>query len=330
MITCIWYTTTCLVPHHPYLGPHNPCLVPHHPCLVPHLCLVFHHMTGIPPLSGTPPCVWNPIPSPVLYCTPVPHPHHLTHSTPPPLAIAASIWPLTTPCPLIWPLPSHHFELLPHATPTTSSNCHLALMHPPIPLSWPSGPPCPTVPAPSDSLSSASCPTTPAIWPSYPITPSICHLALLPLPSPPSPAIWHSWPQLPVPSGSLPLLLLPTLPPTQSGRPAPTPPNIITEGPLHPKRKFEFFRVSKFSDVCFNLTSHEINLISSENNIFHLTWKNSQNSREATLFPSIRYLYKSPMKTCPQTDQTNCSFGPTYLFHLLSKTTDSPECKHFR
>ena len=31
-----------------------------------------------------------------------------------------------------------------------------------------------------------------------------------------------------------------------------------------------------------------------ENNIFHLTWKNSQKNHEATPFPSVRYLYESP------------------------------------
>ena len=34
-----------------------------------------------------------------------------------------------------------------------------------------------------------------------------------------------------------------------------------------------------------------------ENNIFHLSWKNSQNSHEATPFTSIRYLYESPNTT---------------------------------
>ena len=32
-----------------------------------------------------------------------------------------------------------------------------------------------------------------------------------------------------------------------------------------------------------------------KNNIFHLAWKNSQNSHEATPIPSIRYLYESPI-----------------------------------
>ena len=97
---CIWYTTTCLVPHHPSLAPHHPCLVlyhpylvPHHPCLVPDLCLVSHHMTGTPPLSGTPPCVWNPSHPHVWYPTLVPHPQYPHHH----LAIFAPIWPLTAP-----------------------------------------------------------------------------------------------------------------------------------------------------------------------------------------------------------------------------------------
>ena len=155
-------------------------------------------------------------------------------------------------------------------------------------------------------------PSLPAIWLSLPHCPiwlpatsllphHPCHLAILPhhpqqlpssppapLPFPPSLAIWHSWPQLPVPSGSLSLPLLPPLLPPQSGPPTPTPPNIITKGSLHPTNKFEFFIVSEFFNVHFNLTLHGFNFISCENNIFHLTWKNSQNSREATPFPSIR------------------------------------------
>ena len=75
--TCIWYMVIlvyhhlCLVyhhlsgTHHPCLVPHHPYLVPHHPCLIPHLHLVSCHLTGTPSLSGTPPCVWNPILSPV-------------------------------------------------------------------------------------------------------------------------------------------------------------------------------------------------------------------------------------------------------------------------
>ena len=115
----VWYQIIqpCLIPYHSCLVPHHPYLVPHHPCLIPHLCLVSHHMTGTPPLSGTPLCVWNPIPSPVWYPISVTLPHHLLCSTPPHLAMAAPIWPLTAPYPLIWLLSTHHLELLPHATP---------------------------------------------------------------------------------------------------------------------------------------------------------------------------------------------------------------------
>ena len=132
-ITCIWYTTTCLVPHHPCLVSHN--ITGTHPCLEP------HHVS-------------NPIPCPFWYPTQVPHCHHLAHSTPPLSGHCCSYLASNCPLPLIWHLPSHCLELLLHATPTTPSNCHLALMHPAIPSLLA------TAPAPSGSLSSASCPTT--------------------------------------------------------------------------------------------------------------------------------------------------------------------------
>ena len=54
-------------------------------------------------------------------------------------------------------------------------------------------------------------------------------------------------------------------------------------------------------DVCFSLTSHGFNLTSRappphKNNIFHFTWKNSQNSHKAIPFPPIRRLYESPKR----------------------------------
>ena len=63
--------------------------------------------------------------------------------------------------------------------------------------------------------------------------------------------------------------------------------NIVTKCPLHPNRNFEFFRVYP-SNVSFqsHLTWFQSHL--AWNNIFHLVWKNSQNSRAATPFPSIR------------------------------------------
>ena len=272
-LSCIWYTITCLVPHYPCLVSHHPYLVPHNPCLVPHLCLVSHLMTWTHPclepnhVSGTPSLCS--IPSTVWYSTPVPHPH---------LAIAAPIWPLTALYPWSGPW-----------LPTILNSCAIP---PPLPQQLLSGPCAPCHPLPPCDLALlavlplphlAPCHPPPAlplpataIWPSCPLT------------SPPSPAVWHSWPQLPCPIW-LPAIVSPapttTIP---SGPLAPTPPNIITKGPLHPKRKFEFFQVSKFADVHFNLTLCGFNLISRENNIFHLVWKNSQNSREATPFPSIR------------------------------------------
>ena len=50
--------------------------------------------------------------------------------------------------------------------------------------------------------------------------------------------------------------------------------NMVTKCDLHPKRNFGFFWVF----WCFP------------------AWKNSQNSREATPFPSIRHHYESPIK----------------------------------
>ena len=122
-------------------------------------------LSVIQPLCPTPPS-----------CPQYPSPH---------LAIAALIWSLTAPYPLLWPMSAHHLELLSHATPTTSSNCHLALMHPsslspghlallailPLPHLAPCHQPSAPPPLPSG-------PPIPPL--SYPTTPSNCHLTLLP------------------------------------------------------------------------------------------------------------------------------------------------------
>ena len=184
-----------LVYHHLCLAYHHPCLVSHHPYLVPHLCLVSHHMTG------TAPCVWNPIQSSIWYPIPVPLPHHLAHSTPSPsghcCSYPGSNWPLSPElapaCPPSWTLV--------HGTLTTASNCYLALIHPPIP---PPGQLAFLALLPLTDLAPCHQPPISPPLPSGP--PAPCHPQQLP--SPPSPAIWYSWPQLPVPSGSLPLPLL--------------------------------------------------------------------------------------------------------------------------
>ena len=153
----VWYPTTLLEPH--------PCLEPHHVSGTP-----FHPLSGIPPQCPS---------ATILPAVPYP-----------PLAIAASIWPLTAPYPLIWLLPTHHLELLLHATPLPPATAIWPSCTLPSSPSWPSGPPCPTTPTPSGSLPSTSCLTTPAIWPSYPTTLLTHHPH--PLLSPSSPVIWHS------------------------------------------------------------------------------------------------------------------------------------------
>ena len=152
------------------------------------MCLVSRHITGTPPLSGIPSCVWNP--THLLSGIPPKCPTATILLTVPyhPLAIAAPIWPLTAPYPLIWPLPAHHLELLLYATPLPPATAIWPSCTLPSPPSGPSGPPCPTAPTPSASLPSASYPTTPTIWSSCLTSPSNCHLALLPsgIPSLPS------------------------------------------------------------------------------------------------------------------------------------------------
>ena len=203
------------------------------PCLVPH------------PLSGTPSPVWNP--TPWLES-------HLLSEAP------SLVWkptfclephPLSGIPPMIPPLLSFlqclHLHLGP-CCPHLAPNC-------PYPWSgpWlhPSGTPVPLPPS--------LCPTTPSNW----------NLALLPLASPPSPAIWPFWPPLSLPHLAPyhhPLLMpplchlafLPPHPYLALLPPPPTPSN-TTKGPLHPKRKFEFFWVSNFSNVCFNLTLRGFN-----------------------------------------------------------------------
>ena len=151
----------CLVPHHPLSGTpssqaetlpasdipspasgiHHLYLVyphlsgTHHPCLVhqPSLSATQPSLPGTPPVSGNPPHYWNPTPVcnpiicleprpiPCLVFHPVPHHHHLSCSTLPPLAIAAPTWPLTAPYLLIWLLPAYHLQLLLHATLITQA-----------------------------------------------------------------------------------------------------------------------------------------------------------------------------------------------------------------
>ena len=101
-------------------------------------------------------------------------------------------------------------------------------------------------------------------------------------------------PGTPPMSGTPPLVWDPI---PMSGTPTPClepHPNVwnATKCPLHLKRKFGFFQVFWCSFQSY-LTWVQSHLVS--NNIFHLAWKNSQNSRAATPFPSIRYLYESPI-----------------------------------
>ena len=176
--TCVWYPTTLLEPHP---------------------CLELHHVSGTPshPLSGIPPqCPTTTI---------------LAHSTPPPSGHCCSYLASNCPLPLIWPQPTHHLELLLHATPTTPSNCHLVLMHLPSPPSWLSGPPCNTAPPP---LAPCHQPPAPPPLPSGPSAPP-----------PQATAIWPSCPLL-------------SLPPLPSGTPGPTPcpiwPPAIAPAPTTP------------------------------------------------------------------------------------------------
>ena len=122
-----------------------------------------------------------------------------------------------------------------------------------------------------------SCPSAPAI-PSLPYIPFLpCHMALL------------------APTTLSHLAFCQPLCPHPHM--VPTPPNIITKGPLHPKKKFEFFRVPSFlMSVSISPRMGSISPRVRENNNFHLAWKNSQKSNETRPIPSIRYLYESPKK----------------------------------
>ena len=189
----------------------------------------------------------------------------LSHSC---LASLRTPWsPITVwkPIPVWYPIPvwntTSNWNLIPSGTPSpvwypTQWPTLPSCPHPYLALAVPSGPNCPY-------HQSGSCP---------------CH----PHPSPPPPAkaIWPSCPTMTTPSG-------PPAPPHQI---------YLLKVPSTQQGKLSF---SWFSNVCFNLNSHWFNLTSHapcENNISHLMWKNSQNNREAALFPSIRYLYESPVR----------------------------------
>ena len=122
------------------------------------------------------------------------------------------------------------------------------------------------------------------------LLPHLCLAPYHPLPGTPSSHIWNStcvW--YPIPCLELePHPCLEPLP--LSG--VPTSHQISSpKVPSTQKRNLSF---SEFPDVHFNLTSCGP---SAGNNIFYLAWKNSQNSRKATPFPSIRCLYESPKIT---------------------------------
>ena len=54
-----------------------------------------------------------------------------------------------------------------------------------------------------------------------------------------------------------------------------------------------------------------------KNNIFHLGWKNFQNSREATPFPSIRYRYKSPVMNMRSSASTRNNVQTLFVTSLF-------------
>ena len=111
--------------------------------------------------------------------------------------------------------------------------------------------------------------------------PLSCHLVLLALT-----ALPHLAPCQPPPA------------PPPSGPPAPTPPNIITKGPLHPKKKFEFFQVLSFPMfISSHLTWVQSHLACSpphENNIFQKFPKKSRNNPDSI---NKVTLYESPKNT---------------------------------
>ena len=90
--------------------------------------------------------------------------------------------------------------------------------------------------------------------------------------------------------------IFPRTPPPKPGPDAPLNHNLVLTPPptWFPTRpQLPHPDPPSVSEVHFNFTWLEFNLTSLlpplKNNIFHLAWKNSQNNREATLFPSIRY-----------------------------------------
>ena len=131
-------------------------------------------------------------------------------------------------------------------------------------------------------------------WKPHPLsgTPSLVWYATPSAPTPPS------CPQCPYPHQGLAVSVWPLT--------APYPPDLVQAAPhlellppvtlllppnphpikYHLQRNLGFSEFSTFSDVRLSI-SPAINL-TSRNNIFHQTSKNSQNSREATPFPSIR------------------------------------------
>ena len=244
------------------------------------------HKCCYPPLTGTPSSVWYPI-IPCLEPHPMPGTAPLVWN---PITMSGTPSPCLefhtlsrTPSPCLKPHPmSGTPSLVWNPIPMSGIP---SLVWNPIPmcrtpsLAWnpiPSPPPHPSTPK--------QCPHPIILPPPHHLVPSALHLVL----------VGPVWPL----TGPYPPDLAPGCP--LSGTPIPCHPppaptltlsNIITKGPLHLKRKFGFF---EFSYVYFNLTSRGFSL-TSRNNIFHLAWNNSQNSCAATPFPSIRYLYESPI-----------------------------------
>ena len=236
------------------------------------------------PMSGTPsPCleshphVWNPISCPELHpMSGTPFPcleSHLSSRTPSPcLEPHPHVWnPIS--CPELYPMsgtPSPCLE--PHPQSGTAS-----LVWNPIPTQCPHPTPIPSAPT----------------LPSYP-HPAI----LLPLPLPPSgPCCPCLAPNCPIPIWSGPRLspsgtpIICHPPPAASPHPikyhhqrSPPPQKEIWVFPSFPS--FPMF--VSISPCMGSILSHIIISFTSHG-------KNSQNSRAATPFPSIRYLYESPI-----------------------------------
>ena len=217
------------------------------------------------PLTGTPPSVWYPI-IPCLdpHLCLVPHP---LSGTPP------HVWcpiPCLEPDPHVWnpilvwnPIP-HVWNHIPCLVP------HPHIWNPipdwnPIPWLEPHPTPVPPTPPPVSPSHHLAQSALPPFGPCCPCLAPNC-----PLPT------WFG-PRLPSPAGTP----TPCYPP-----PARTPPYQISS-PKVPSTWEGNLGFSKFSDVCFDLTSRGFSL-TSRNNIFHDMSKNSQNSHAATPFPSIR------------------------------------------